>query len=90
MIEKKEEDVEKNRVEALKKKVKFFYENHIPIHIILNSKRFYNGEVTQPPNADFFMLNDYVLGEQPIFFIQITEVEQFDTSQLSKYEVKKE
>lgn len=83
--ESKKDDEQNVGLEFLKKKVQFFFEKKTAIHIILNSGRFYNGEVKGQPSADFFLLNDYVVGEQPIFFIQIKEVEQFDTTQLPKY-----
>jgi len=85
----KGENERKREVEAMKQKVQFFFDRNLPIHIILNSRRFYNGKIIEKPSADFFLLEEFVLGEQPIFFIQIKEVEQFDSSQSMKTVVDK-
>lgn len=52
------------------KKLQFFLNTSKAIHIDTKSGRFYNGFI-QEIGADFVILNEFVLGETIIFFIEI-------------------
>lgn len=77
-------------VDTLKKQVQLFVERKIAVHIELNNDRFYNGIIGEI-NSDFFMLDDFKLGEMPIFYLQIKSIETFTTkSRCEDGEVKKD
>jgi len=61
---------EKGMIEIIKKKVDYFYKNKIPAHLSLKTERFLNGKIKEI-NDEFFILDDFVEGEQPIFYIEI-------------------
>jgi len=68
-------DEMKEASSLIQQKVKIFLEKDIPVHVTMFNKTFYNGKVMGPFNSDYFMLEDIVLGEMPIFFVQVQDVE---------------
>ena len=54
-------------------RIHYFKEHGIEVHIILNSGAFYNGSIEEE-SADFFILNDFKLGDVPVFYIEIRNV----------------
>jgi len=52
----------------------FYYEYKDAVHITLNSNKFYNGIILEV-KLDFLILKDEVLGEVPVFFSEIMEIE---------------
>ena len=65
--------MEEQEIKVLKGKINYFHEKEIDIHIILNSGQFYNGSIIEE-SADFFILNDFKLGDVPVFYIEIRNV----------------
>lgn len=64
-----------NDYNEIYEKLKFFKDKNISIHVGLKNKRFYNGTIKEVSPDDFFILNDEILGELPLFFIEIDYVE---------------
>lgn len=60
--------------ELMRNKMQVFFDKKIPVHINLKNRTFYNGLITEM-SSDFCILNDRVLGELPVFFMQVYEVE---------------
>ena len=52
----------------------FYYEYKDAVHITLNSNKFYNGIILEV-KLDRLILKDEVLGEIPVFFSEVTEIE---------------
>jgi len=61
---------EKEKIEAIKKKCFYFYQQNIPIHISLNTDRWANGNIKEFI-SDGFILDEFEEGEIPIFFMEI-------------------
>lgn len=61
---------EKEMIKILQKRVQYFFDNHISIHVTLKENKFLNGDIKEV-SADFFILNDFKEGEQPVFYIEI-------------------
>ncbi|MEM4270828.1 MAG: hypothetical protein QXO70_01890 [Candidatus Pacearchaeota archaeon] len=77
MNEKDEKD-EKDEKEKdiFYKKIKYFLENNLYVHITTKNKKFYNGSVEEV-SPSFFILNDFIVGKIPIFYIEIREIEPY-------------
>lgn len=60
--------------ETLNKKIKLYFEKGTPVHISINNFKFYNG-IILGLQADFLIIKDEVLGEMPVFFSEITNIE---------------
>lgn len=60
--------------ELIGKKVNIFFKEGTSVHVVLKTKQFFNGKITDM-SADFFMLNDRVLGEMPIFYMEVFRIE---------------
>lgn len=61
---------EKEMIEILQKRLQYFFDKQIPIHVTLKENKFLNGYVKEV-SADFFILDDFKEGEQPVFYIEI-------------------
>ena len=73
--------------ELIKKRAQFFLDNNQPVHIQTNKITWYNGYITDV-RSDFIMINDFKLGEMPVFFMEIVTVDKYtDNSELNKEEV---
>jgi hypothetical protein len=66
---------DEERIALLKKKVQIFFDKKINVHVTMNNKTFYNGELIQPVAPDYFMMIDRKLGELPVFFVQVRDIE---------------
>ena len=53
---------------------KYFFENKRAVHITLRNKRFHNGIILIVKN-DFILFDDERLGEMPLFFLEIENIE---------------
>ncbi len=63
--------------EAVKKQAEYFYKDGTCVHINMNQEGvFYNGDISEISD-DFIILVDRMLGELPIFFIQIKSIEPY-------------
>lgn len=56
------------------KRAKLFFERKIPVHVSMKSKKFANGEIIEV-KADFFIVLDRKLGEFPVFFLEVYDIE---------------
>ena len=65
-----------NEQEMIRKKIIFFSENNIKIHIETVKNMFYNGFASEI-KTEFIIFNDRMLGEIPIFFSEISKVERY-------------
>lgn len=68
-----------DEIQILKEKAKFFKDKNIVVHIqqmspTIKLMRFYNGPITSIED-DFLVINDEVLGELPIYFIELKTIE---------------
>jgi len=58
-------------------KINFFYEGKIKIHIDCYNGRYYNGEILDiNSEKGFIILKDRILGETPIMFEEIQNIEK--------------
>lgn len=68
-------------IERLKVLAIFYSEKKVTSHIKLIDGTFYNGLITQlclnKNNDDFLVINDRVLGEKELYFIEIDKIERF-------------
>lgn len=64
--------------EITKKKVEYFYNNKIPVHIIKKNGFFNNGIILQF-QSDLIILDDEKNGAMPIYFLEILEIEKRET-----------
>lgn len=63
--------------EQNKTKIIFFFDDKIKVHIDCYSGRYYNGEIFEiNSKKSFIILNDRVLGETPIMFEEIQNIER--------------
>ena len=60
--------------EVVKKKVNYFYEKKIPVHIEKNNGFVNNGLILELA-GDMIILDDLKNGAMPIYFIEIKEIE---------------
>jgi len=61
---------EKEMIEIIRKRVTYFYENKIKVHVALKTDRWYNGIITSVSDESF-ILNDFKAGEVVVFFIEV-------------------
>lgn len=62
--------------ETIGKRIQYFFDNQKAIHCQTKGGRWYNGYILEV-NADFFILNEFKVGELPVFFIEVEEVTQY-------------
>ena len=55
---------------------KLYMDKSKAVHVVLKNGSFYNGYITEL-NSDFFLMNERLLGETPVFFIQIAKLEPY-------------
>ena len=63
------------REEVIIKKLEFFKERNIAVHIVKNNNWFHNG-IIKEINNDLLILTDEKEGDMPIFFMEIVDVEK--------------
>jgi hypothetical protein len=63
--------------ETITKKAEFYKKQQIFTHIGLNNGKFYNGLI-QEVGSDFLIIHDRILGEMPVFFIEISSIEPYN------------
>ena len=63
-------------INIISQKLNLYKEKKITIHVILKSRQFYNGIVTEL-GSDFFMIEDRKLGTMPVFFIEVYNIEPY-------------
>lgn len=62
--------------QILKKKVDYFYKNNSKVHIKFK-KGYWKRGIIQENSSDFFILNETLEGNMPVFFIEISSIELF-------------
>ena len=63
-------------VEALQQKADYFFKNKTAVHIKFKRGYFKRGMITEI-SSDFFILQEFLEGSQPCFFLQIIDIEPF-------------
>lgn len=63
-------------LQLIRQKIKFFSENNIKIHIETDKNMFYNGFISDIKD-EFIIFNDRMLGEIPIFYLEISKIERY-------------
>ena len=61
-------------IELLKKKAQYYFEKKQAVHITLQNREFYNGNMIKC-EADFILMDVWDKGEIPVFFIEIFDIE---------------
>jgi len=68
---------DENEIRKLnEEKIRLAKENHTKIHLILRDKTWRNGYVKEI-SGDFFIFEDDVNGNEPIFFLELSKVEPY-------------
>lgn len=68
---------EERQILEIQKRVLYFYKEKVDIHVKMKSGYFYNGKILEVSENDFFIFIDAKLGEMPLFFIDIKNVERY-------------
>ena len=63
--------------EEMIKRAEYFFKDKLLVHIKTKKGGFYNG-IIKEMSADFFILNERLLGEMPIFFLEIERIEPYN------------
>lgn len=59
-------------------KIEYFFSQKISVHIDCYNGRYYNGEILEfNSEKSFIILKDRVLGETPIMFEEISNIERY-------------
>lgn len=61
--------------DIIRKKLEFFKDKNIAIHISKKNGWFHNGKILEI-TGDFFIIDDEKTGAMPIYFIEIKEIEK--------------
>jgi len=70
----KEENVD---VKLLEQKARYFFENSIPVHVEYKRNFWKNGYILSV-GSDFFMLNEFIEREIPIFYLEVLDIKKFN------------
>ncbi len=63
-----------NETSILRKTIKIYYEKSTAIHIKFKQDYWKNGFILDLGDEDYFMLNEFLEGEMPVFYTQIKEI----------------
>lgn len=66
---------ETKRVETIRKKLNFYKDENLAVHIKKKNGWFHNGTISKI-RSDFIILDDEKEGDMPIFFSEIFEIEK--------------
>lgn len=72
------QNISDERKLALQQKADYFFKANKAIHIKFLKGYFLNGYIKEI-SADFFILDEFVEGEIPCFFLQIDEIDLYKT-----------
>lgn len=64
-------------VKTLQKKVDYFFKSKECVHVKFKRGFWKNGYVTEI-SADFFILDELIEGDMPVFFMEIKDVEKYN------------
>lgn len=59
------------------KKINYYYNEKIEVHITLKNDRFFNGLI-EYVGVDFFLINDRKLGKIPVYFVELDDIEPYE------------
>ena len=62
--------------DLIKKKVDTYYSKGVPVHITFKKGFWFNGYITEI-SSDFFMINEFLKGSMPVFFIEVYDINKF-------------
>jgi hypothetical protein len=68
---------EMDEKEIQEKKARYFLGEKQEVHITVRSGMFFNGFITYV-GADFLLIDDRKLGEMPLFFEEIRDIERYE------------
>ena len=63
-------------IDTIKEKINSAFINTTKLHIVLKDKFWRNGFVVEQ-SADFFIFDDVIQGQEPIFFLEVAKVEPY-------------
>ena len=72
----KEEEVFIDEINISKKKVLYFFQQKLPIHIKLKNGRWLNGDIVLI-ETDLFMIEDLKRGEVPVMYEELNHIEKY-------------
>ncbi len=64
--------------ELIRQRVNYFFNIKKAVHIKFKKGNWKNGEIIEI-SSDFFMLDEFLEGPQPIFFLQIEDIDPYNT-----------
>jgi hypothetical protein len=67
-----------NEIELMQKKAQYFFDNKKAVHVKYKKGFFKNGNILEM-SSDFFILNDFLEGNFPVFFLEVEEIELYTT-----------
>lgn len=67
----------KELINLLQEKVDYFYKEKVVVHIKLKSGFWKRGVIINKRPASFFILNENLEGSQPIFYLEIKDIEKY-------------
>ncbi len=65
-------------INEMMKRAFYFYKDKIMIHVTGHDGTFYNGIIMEISEPDFFLINDRLNGETPVFFSNVKRIERFN------------
>ncbi len=72
-------------LKILQGKIQYFYDSARPVHIKFKKGYWKNGNVIET-SSDFFVIDEFLEGNLPVFFLEIENVEEY-TKDFNKIEV---
>lgn len=66
----------KKEKEIIIKKLNFFKQQSKSIHVVLNSRKFFNGHVGHL-GSEFFLIVEFDGSENPVFFCEVESIEEY-------------
>jgi len=63
-------------VQVLEKKATYFCKEYLPVHIKFKKDYWMRGYILET-SADYFLLNEFKLGEKTIFYLELESIEPF-------------
>ena len=62
--------------DTILKKAQYYKLRNQYVHIVLDNGKFHNGYIIEI-NTDFLLFDDRMLGQMPIYFLEIKEIEKY-------------
>lgn len=71
-----DDDYQDEHSELMKQKANYFFKNIDAIHLTYKNGSWLNGRILEI-GADFLIVNDFIKGNVPVFFLEIKEIIAF-------------